>query len=226
MKPRIAIIAALPRELRTLVAGWPAHRHHASDGCDLFESEDAIAVCAGMGASRARYGAQLAAEAGPLSMMISAGYAGALDRSVARGTVHWAAYVLDREKGDRYDTADAGPGLLTVDRVLSADAKAAAGQTFAAGMVDMEAAAVAGAARGLRVPFRAVKAITDAVNDGLPDISAFVGPQGQFLERAYIAHLLARPWLLPRAIQMGRRSADCSRLLAQELERAICAVQL
>lgn len=225
MKPRIAIIAALPRELRTLVAGWPAHRPSASDGCDIFESEHAIAVCAGMGASRARYAAQVAADAGPLSMMISAGYAGALDRLVARGTVHWAAYVLDGETGDRYDTADAGPGLLTVDRVLSADAKAAAGRTFGAGMVDMEAAAVAGAARGLNVPFRAVKAITDAVGDGLPDISAFVGPQGQFLERAYVAHLLTRPWLLPQAIQMGRRSAVCSRLLAQELEKAIRAAQ-
>lgn len=220
MKPRVTIIAALPRELQALVQGWRRSRD-AANACDVFEQDHAVAVCAGMGASRARYAAQRAAATGPLAGIISAGYAGALRNSIARETVHWAACVVDGATGEQFPTEDSGPGLLTVDHVLSVPEKAAAGQRYDAGLVDMEAAAVASVAQSLGVPFRAVKAVTDCVDDALPDVSAFVGRQGEFLEHRYVRHLLLHPWLMPQAMQMGRRSAVCSRLLAQELERAI-----
>lgn len=221
MRPRVAIIAALPLELRGLVRGWSHRRYDAPHGYDIFQSDQAVAVCAGMGSARAAYAARIAAASGPCVAMISAGYAGALQPVFAPETVHWCREVLDRGTGERFFTADAGTALLTVDRVLHPQEKLAAGKETGAGLADMEAAAVARVSQELGVPFRTVKAVTDSVEEALPDVSAFVNGLGEFEQWAYTRYLLLRPWMFPFALRMGRRSAMCSRLLAQELQRTI-----
>ena len=64
-KPRPVFIAALPREIASLVSrhGWRADPKLLSRGIHLFEHEHAIVACAGMGTHRAlAYGCDLTDE--------------------------------------------------------------------------------------------------------------------------------------------------------------------
>ena len=53
-RPRIAILAALPREVAPLVRDWSAPVVSRREGTSVWESDRAIVVCAGMG-QRARH---------------------------------------------------------------------------------------------------------------------------------------------------------------------------
>ncbi len=77
MNSRIAIIAALPREISSLVHGWQADENNAE--MLIAWSDKAVVVCAGMGTVRARMAAEEALKHGPLHRMISAGWCGALN---------------------------------------------------------------------------------------------------------------------------------------------------
>ncbi len=78
---RIAIIAALPGELRPLVKEWQciatgvkgAKKWMHSRGSDTW-----IAICAGMGADAVRRAYAIATSDGPLDMLLSVGWAGSL----------------------------------------------------------------------------------------------------------------------------------------------------
>ena len=83
---RVAIIAAMPGELKPLVRGWP----HSSRGTIQFwalrnEEEEWIAACAGAGldaATRAFAGIE---DGGPIDLVISIGWAGALASDIEPG---------------------------------------------------------------------------------------------------------------------------------------------
>src|SRR5204863_10104916 len=57
--PKIAIVAALERELRPLVRSWKVEpREHAGRVFRFFERGDRVAVCGGIGAEAARRAAE------------------------------------------------------------------------------------------------------------------------------------------------------------------------
>ncbi len=68
MKARIAIVAALPREIAPLVRDWPVRVSSHRDGTMICECDQAIAVCAGMGRERVEHALALAAGQGPLAL--------------------------------------------------------------------------------------------------------------------------------------------------------------
>src|ERR1700683_3037681 len=86
---RVAIIAAMPGELKPLVRDWP----HSTRGTVHFwaqrtEEEEWIAACAGAGldaATRAFAGIE---DGGPISLVFSVGWAGALRADIAAGPAH------------------------------------------------------------------------------------------------------------------------------------------
>jgi adenosylhomocysteine nucleosidase len=106
------------------------------------------------------------------------------------------------------------PGvLITVETVLGTpEAKRAAGRQTGAVAVEMEAAGVARAARDLGIPWAALKAIVDAVDDPLPPFLArCTTPQGDLRWRGLLAgaregrafcQSVRRLWLASR--QAGR----------------------
>src|SRR4051794_22527617 len=80
-KKRIAIVAALEREISPLVRGWQATEVRSQNRrVKIFEGEDAIVAVAGMGGISAR----IATDAvwrfanGNIESFVSAGFAGAL----------------------------------------------------------------------------------------------------------------------------------------------------
>jgi adenosylhomocysteine nucleosidase len=88
---------------------------------------------------------------------------------------------------------------------------------YGAGLVDMEAAAVARLAAMRGIPFYAVKGVSDGFGDVLPDFNRFLSPTGQFQLGRLILFVLPRPWLWPALIRMGENSKRASVAIAESL---------
>lgn len=215
--PRVAILAALPRELGPLVRDWPARSGSRSEGFLIAECDRAIAVCAGMGSERVTLAMELAERKGPLSQVVSVGYAGALRSGIAACTLFWPSTVIDAPTGVRYTCEEGNGTLVSTDHVVNHGEKLQMAAHWDADLVDMEAATVAKLAgeRGLR--FRALRVVSDEAEEMLPELDRFTDPHGGFREADFAAYVLLRPWLIPKSVRMGRHAAKASQAMAREL---------
>ena len=84
----------------------------------------------------------------------------------------------------------------------------------------MEAAAVARAAQSHRLPFLAVKAISDDLNFELPEISRFIRG-GQFDTTRFLLHIAVCPWLWLRVIHLARNTHIASENLCAWLRDSV-----
>lgn len=221
MKPRVAIIAALPREISRLVNGWRGDEESPARGVHIYQNERAIVVCAGMGAGRATLAAGEALSRGPVSMMISVGFAGALLDGLKAGEVLRPSLVIDAMTGERF-AAEGGDGaLVTAGSVAGTGEKLRLRSSYAAEIVDMEAAGVARIAVARGVAFAAVKAVSDEYDFELPELARFAGVLGEFREGAFALFLMAHPRLWKPAMRLARGSALAAQSLAAELRKEI-----
>jgi adenosylhomocysteine nucleosidase len=214
---RFAILAALPREVAPLVRNWSVLLVSKTEGTSVWESDRAIVVCAGMGRDRITRALQLAETRGPLRAIISVGYAGALRAGMRTDGVYWPAIVIDGQTGERFACEDGEGVLVTVDHVVGRDQKPKLAAQWNADLVDMEAAAVARLAKERALPFRTVRAISDPVEDDLPDLSRFTDEQGGFQSTSFAMYVALHPWLIPATVKLGRQSARVSQAIAAAL---------
>ncbi len=206
---RVAIIAALPREVALLVGTLSAHREGQRRGVYVWTSDDAVVVAAGMGEDRATLAVQAASALGPIDELISVGLAGACDPELRAGTVLEATEVIDVRTGERYNTAaSAGKRctLVTGSSIASVNEKARLFAAYGAAAVDMEAATVARLALAHGIPFRAIKAISDDYGFELESLGKFKTRHGHFHTRAFALHTAVRPHTWRRTIRLGRHS--------------------
>jgi adenosylhomocysteine nucleosidase len=209
---RIAIIAAMPGELKPLVHGWKPLPVPA--GIDAWQgklnSTDCVAVCAGMGQPAAERAVQAA---GTFTALVSVGWAGALSCGMQPGNAYAVNEVIDAATGDRFSTrstVSANPSrlrLVTIDHVAHAAEKRQLGERFQAVMVDMEAAAVARLARDRQAAFYCLKAISDTSGELLPDFSRYTDQQGHLRLAALLAHVAVRPKYWPGLGRMARNGS-------------------
>ena len=119
---RTAIIAAMPGELKPLVRGWP---HSTRNGIHFWaqrtEEDEWIAACAGAGQAAATRAFAGIEDGGPIDLVFSIGWAGALRPEIASGSAHNVAGVIDVRTGERFH-CEAGAGKLW----LATSAKVAA----------------------------------------------------------------------------------------------------
>jgi adenosylhomocysteine nucleosidase len=120
---RVAIIAAMPGELKFLVRGW---RHTRSNGVDLWRSDflnaegnqgEWIAACAGAGVDAAARAFAEVEKDGAVSLVISTGWAGALSKEFAPGHAFDVSSVIDARTGERFaaDLTDRFPSSQNRD---------------------------------------------------------------------------------------------------------------
>ncbi len=111
--------------------------------------------------------------------------------------------------------------LLSIDRVVST---AAEKSEFAndADAVEMEAAAVADRANQYRVPFYAVRVVTDTCEESFPlDFNQMRGDDGRFSRIKIIAAALVRPaTVFPELIKLNKRTKRASQALGDFLAEA------
>ena len=217
---RTAIIAAMPGELKPLVVGWP---HSTRNGIHFWaqrnEDEEWIAACAGAGQSAATRAFAAIEDGGPIDLVFSIGWAGALRPEIASGSAHNVAGVIDVRTGERFH-CDVGAGdlwLATSPKVASRAEKRRLASTYNAALVDMEAAAVARLAAMREIPFYCFKGVSDGLNDRLPDFNPFLTSDGRFRLIPFALLSLLRPWYWPALRRMGENSRRASQSIADSL---------
>ena len=215
---RTAIIAAMPGELKPLTRGW---HHERSNGVDLwsFNNGEWIAACAGAGVNRAAKAFAEVEKLGPVTTIISIGWAGALREKLTLGLAYDVSTVIDARTGERFVTAGQPNDcwLVTSSRVADVLEKKRLASTYEAALVDMEAAGVARLAQMRGIPFYCIKGISDGYSDQLPDLNCFISPDGQFKLARLVIFALLRPWYWHALIRMGENSREAARNIAQSV---------
>jgi adenosylhomocysteine nucleosidase len=126
---RVALIAALPGELKPLVRGW-AHRRR--NGIDLWrqtvDRTEWVAACAGAGPAAAGRAFHETLLTGKFDRVYSVGLAGALRPGLQAGTVHIISGVIDTRTRERFAASEAQqgaapPGEARPDEALPGEAR-------------------------------------------------------------------------------------------------------
>jgi adenosylhomocysteine nucleosidase len=218
MPAKIAIVAALPREVAALVRGTKADAALVKDGVWLYRLEGAVVVAAGMGAERAAVAVEAALATGEVEVLISAGLAGGCMPGVVVGSVMEAGVVVDVRTGEIF-VAGSGSGvtLATAGAIASVREKARLAVSYGAMLVDMEAATVARMALARGLGFRSIKGVSDGYDFELGALGKFEGARGSFRTGAFAVHTAVRPWSWGNAIELGRGSARALTALNEAL---------
>jgi adenosylhomocysteine nucleosidase len=214
---RTAIIAAMAGELKPLVRGWKRER---VDGVDLWKHRDDnlyVAACAGAGQAAATRAFAAVERDAPVDLLFSFGWAGALREDVRTGAAYNAAGVIDALTGERF-RCEAGAGeewLVTSPIVADAGEKRRLAAAYGAGLVDMEAAAMARLALMRGIPFYCVKGVSDGLEARLPDFNRFIGADGGFKLASFVLFAMMRPKYWSELIRMGENSRKASEEMAK-----------
>lgn len=218
---RLAIIAALDREIQPLVRGW--QRTDAG-----YRQDDTLVVAGGIGYEAARRAAQAVVKEFRPQMLVSAGFAGALIGTLKVGNVLLPNVIIDGRNGMEY-RCNFGEGILGGGILVSAaqiagaesgdgESKRELAEKFHALAVDMEAAGVAGVAQEEGIGFRCVKAISDEADFPMPPMNRFINPEGRFNVSGFAAWAVVRPAVWSPVIALARNSSRASRALCAWLQ--------
>jgi adenosylhomocysteine nucleosidase len=215
---RIAIIAAMEREVAPLIRGWKVRAiEHGGRRYRLFENGEATLVCGGIGAEAARRATEAVIREVNPARAISVGFAGALDASLRVGHVLEPRTVINAADGVRTEVGS-GEGILVSSTTMAGkEQKIRLGKAYGAIAVDMEAAAVAQGAQARGVEFGALKAISDAADFNLPYLDRFVAHDGSFHSVRFAGYVALRPWLWGTTIALARNSSKASKALSGAL---------
>jgi adenosylhomocysteine nucleosidase len=215
---KVAIVAALEREVWPLVKDWRASRkQHQGRSFKFFEHEDAVLVCGGIGAEAARRAAEAIVVLYSPPLVISAGFAGGLDPALKTGHALTPRLVIDAGDGSRTDSGGGAGVLLSFGAVADSDQKASLAKAFGADVIDMEAAAVSRCAQAHGIQFMACKVVSDQRDQRLPPVARFVAADGTFQSFRFLAHVALRPWLWAGVSQLARNSSIAAQSLCKQL---------
>ncbi len=215
-RTEVAIIAAMEREIAPLVRGWnmilgPRYR--------FFEQGNVIAFAGGIGPDAARAAAETVLTFRQPTLIISAGFAGALSESMSVGTVIVPTKVLGLP-GEQTFSIESGEGtLVSVADIVNPRVKQELKNKYAADAVDMESAAVAAVARARNVRFLAVKAISDEASFELPPMGRFIDSRGEFQTFRFAMHAAVRPALWSALGRLKRNADKAANALCEFLAR-------
>jgi len=218
---KVAIVAALEREVRPLVKNWRVvEREHEGRSFEFLEDgSKVVLVCGGIGLEAARRATEAVIALYKPEIVQSVGFAGALQPTLRVGDIFSPARVIDAKDGSRVNT-DSGSGvLLTFASIASAGQKAKLAEAYGAQAIDMEASAVATSARSHGVRFAVTKVISDEFDFAMPALDRFVSSDGQFHSGRFLGFVGVRPWLWAKVIRLARRSHKAAKTLCHELHR-------
>lgn len=210
MKTTIGIIAALPREVKGLLARLDiqdretAGRDQISYG--RYEEKEIIVLVGGVGLKKARSAATNLIHRRRPDLILSAGFAGGLDPSLSLGDAVIPSMIID-QSGARIDAPrdlhakllHAHPGaasgsILTTPRFIPDESeKRGLFSRHGALAVDMESMAVAGEAQAYGIPHIALRVISDTAGHTLPPLSDFLDARGEVIPMRAVRFFARRP---------------------------------
>jgi len=212
--PKLAIVAALEREISPFVKGWRVReQEYAGRRFRFYERDQTVLVCGGIGNEPARRATEAIIALHQPVLIYSAGFAGALDPTLQVGDVILPRRVVNAADGSSVDTGQ-GEGASAA----GPEQKKRLADSYGAQAVDMEAAAVARAAEARGVRFAAVKAISDERDFPLPAMDRFINAEGLFNSARFAWFAAIRPWMWPTTLRLARNSRRASRSLCSWIE--------
>jgi adenosylhomocysteine nucleosidase len=226
---KAAIIAAMERELAPLVRGWKKGIISSGDKTfAVFESAGVLAVIAGIGCKNAEKAARAVVAQYRPALLISAGLAGALIRSLKAGSVFTPSVVVDTADGAEYRcVADgnhlSGGILVSSGEIAGAEAKQELVARFHGLVVDMEAAGVAKVAQQEQIGFRCVKAISDEADFAMPPMARFIAADGTFQSGRFAIWAAVRPWQWARVAALAGNSRRATAALCERLRNDLAS---
>jgi adenosylhomocysteine nucleosidase len=220
---RVAIIAAMPGELKPLVRGWEHERHEIRNAGAVnlwrwrFDEGEWVAACAGAGQRAATRAFAACEKDGAITSVISVGWVGALNAANLPGRAYRVSGVIDSGTGERFAATQWSSEclLVTSPRVADAEEKKRLAAAYGAALVDMEAAALARLAAMRGVPFYCFKGVSDGFGERMPDFNRFITSDGQFQTARMLFFVLPRPWHWPALVRMGENSKQASQSIAE-----------
>ena len=223
--PKIAVIAALRREVDDLLSGQTKQiQYLPGSKSPTYILGELSVTCAGIGYQAAARVADAAIQQFRPELIISVGLAGALDPTLDVGSLVTPRTVIDARSGVTFSTERGEGVLVSAIRIADTAEKAALRQRYGALAVDMEAAAVAERALHYGIPFCAVKSVSDTASTTLPDFTRFVQHDGSFSNTAFLIHLMLRPTLWPAVRKLAANSARAAKNLATGLEELLADI--
>ncbi len=218
MNQGIAVVAALPRELKALVEGW--HCEELPENLFVYSNGRSVAACAGMGPECVARAVRAVLPMKPWEV-ISVGLAGACDGNLRVGDVIRPGVVIDERTNERFVNLKYEGNLVSTDDIVNVDKKMRMRIAFDASAVDMEAATVARMAKVAGVKFRAIKAISDEADFEIGELGKFVTEDGQFREKRFALYAALRPQKWRKVITLGRNSSKALAALTEVLQREL-----
>ena len=177
----------------------------------------AVLVAHGPGPKLAAEAVRVAARNEQISALISTGFCGGLDPSLALNDIFIARDVLGvgPALAPHSDRRHRSGALISADRVAVTAADKAELRKTGGDAVEMEAAGVAQVAQQLGAPFYCVRVITDTAEESLPlDFNEMRDPEGRFSRMRIVAAGLRNPGnIFPKLMQLNERCKSASRTL-------------
>jgi nucleoside phosphorylase len=215
----LAFVAALEREIAGLIKHWrPVPREYSGRKFTFFEGDNIVAICGGIGLEPARRAAEAAIALYHPSHLHSVGFAGGLDTSLHVGDIFSPAIVIDARDGSRLQLEGGEGTLVTFMAVAASEQKTKLAEAYGARAVDMEAAAVATAARAHGITFGATKVISDELKFEMPGMAHFINSEGQFNTAGFAMYTALRPWMWKSVATLASNSRKAAQALSAHLE--------
>jgi len=221
---RIGIIAALPGELKPLVnTGWERLPTAKGSGVSMWQTtygdDEVLAVCAGMGPAAALRAFSAAEYRGSLDVVLSVGWAGALQTHSVPGQVYIPSAVVDAQTGERYQLSDGQRKLILVStaHVAMEKEKHRLATSYSGAFVDMESATVLRLAGMRGIPACCLKAVSDELGEDLPNFGNFTDEQGQLRMLPFLGFVAFNPRYWGPLGRLGRNSSKGAHALASAI---------
>jgi len=238
----VVLAGALPVELSG-IRGKGAFVKAASGDIKYFKGGihgvDVALVVSGIGEDRAYRAAKAVCEALSPKAYVSVGLSAALSPALKPGDIVIGESTASLASGTRYDSdsqllekarealgscgiCSFGPVIASPKVVVKSTEKKELASKYNAVALDMETAGAARAAMEAGVPFIAIRAISDTLDEDLPvDFNRFTRKDGGMCWPRFIAHVLTHPATIGPLMRLGRQSNLAAGNLAWAVERVV-----
>ena len=219
---KIGIIAALRREIRELVARPEVQRLPVMGrSLPVYVLGDVSITCAGTGRQAAARATEEMIEQFRPELIVSVGFAGAVDPGLCIGGVIVPDTVIEADSGRRFSTMRGEGVLVSTNGIATCEEKTELREKYQALAVDMEASAVAERAGAYAVQFMAIKSISDSAATTLPDFSRFVRKNGEFATLRFLLYTMLHPTLWPELRKLAANTELAAKNLTSALRNSV-----
>jgi adenosylhomocysteine nucleosidase len=232
---RIAICSAFPQELKYIIRNLGATRSPQEDPYPIFHAtcqpHELVMVQTGIGMHNAQAALNFTLTAFSPDTVLFVGFGGALYSTAMAGDLVWASTVIGLSAGtltavDIPDPSglaeklsakirmDKGTVVTLPHRMGKKEIAAMLPENLPFAVCDMETYPAAKFSVERGIPFFALRAVTDTLEEEIPpELFAVTDDSGKYELSRALGIILSRPHLIPAAITLGRNSTMAAKHL-------------